>query len=92
MLSPGAPPDSDIKWMHRLKDLEGKLKAEREGRMLDRSEASRRLLDLEEVAREAQVREAKREKHRKLQQAVGLGGLKSTGGLSRSGSAAGTGN
>ncbi|KAJ4387342.1 hypothetical protein N0V93_007933 [Gnomoniopsis smithogilvyi] len=87
VLSPGAPPDSDIKWMHRLKDLEGKLKAEREGRMLDRSEASRRLLDLEEVAREAQAREAKREKHRRL----GLpGGRKSpaTGGQ-RSGSAAG---
>ncbi|CAN8105510.1 unnamed protein product [Discula destructiva] len=94
MLSPGAPKDSDIKWMHRLKDLEGKLKAEREGRMQDRSEASRRLLDLEEVAREAQAREAKREKHRKL---VGLGGGRkspggmSAGGLSRSGSAAGTG-
>lgn len=87
ILSPGAPPDSDIKWMHRLKDLEGKLKAEREGRMLDRSEASRRLLDLEEVAREAQAREAKREKHRRL----GLpGGRKSpAGGAQRSGSAAG---
>lgn len=87
LLSPGAPPDSDIKWMHRLKDLEGKLKAEREGRMLDRSEASRRLLDLEEVAREAQAREAKREKHRRL----GLpGGRKSpAGGGQRSGSAAG---
>lgn len=87
VLSPGAPPDSDIKWMHRLKDLEGKLKAEREGRMLDRSEASRRLLDLEEVAREAQAREAKREKHRRL----GLpGGRKSpAAGGERSGSAAG---
>lgn len=87
ILSPGAPADSDIKWMHRLKDLEGKLKAEREGRMLDRSEASRRLLDLEEVAREAQAREAKREKHRRL----GLpGGRKSpAGGGQRSGSAAG---
>lgn len=66
MLSPGAPGDADIKWMHRLRDLEGKLKAEREGRILDRSEASRRLLDLEEVAMEAQAREAKREKHRRL--------------------------
>lgn len=91
VLGPGAPADSDIKWMHRLKDLEGKLKAEREGRMLDRSEASRRLLDLEEVAREAQVREAKREKHRKLQQVIGLGGRKSPGGAgaTRAGSAAG---
>lgn len=70
LLSPGAPGDADIKWMHRLKDLESKLKAEREGRMLDRTEASRRLLDLEQVAREAQVREAKREKHRKMQQAT----------------------
>lgn len=70
MLSPGAPSDADIKWIHRLRDLEGKLKAEREGRMLDRSEASRRLLDLEEVARDAQAREAKREKHRKMQAAV----------------------
>ncbi|PSR81648.1 hypothetical protein BD289DRAFT_462035 [Coniella lustricola] len=57
-------------WISRLKDLEVKLKAEREGRLLDRSEASRRILDLEEVAREAQVREAKREKHRKLQAAA----------------------
>lgn len=88
VLSPGAPPDSEIKWIHRLKDLEGKLKAEREGRMLDRSEASRRLLDLEEVARDAQAREAKREKHRRL----GLpGGRKSpaAGGGQRSGSAGG---
>lgn len=68
LLSPGAPVGADIQWMHRLKDMERKLKAEREGRMLDRSEASRRLLDLEEVARDAQAREAKREKHRKLTQ------------------------
>lgn len=70
VMSPGAPSDADIKWMHRLRDLEGKLKAEREGRMLDRSEASRRLLDLEEVARDAQAREAKREKHRRMQAAA----------------------
>lgn len=70
VMSPGAPSDADIKWMHRLRDLEVKLKAEREGRMLDRSEASRRLLDLEEVARDAQAREAKREKHRRMQASV----------------------
>lgn len=80
LLSPGAPSDADIKWMHRLRDLEGKLKAEREGRMLDRSEASRRLLDLEDVAREAQAREAKREKHRRMQATLTVGGRKSPGG------------
>lgn len=84
LLSPGAPSDADIKWMHRLRDLEGKLKAEREGRMLDRSEASRRLLDLEDVAREAQAREAKREKHRRMQHATLTGSGGGGGGGRRS--------
>lgn len=97
--SPGAPSDADIKWMHRLKDLEGKLKAEREGRRLDRSEASRKIVDLEQVALQAQAREAKIERRRKMDAAVGAGGGGGSGrgkspgpgvgGMSRSASAAG---
>lgn len=74
--SPGAPSDADIKWMHRLKDLEGKLKAEREGRRLDRSEASRKIVDLEQVALQAQAREARIERRKKME-AV----LNTTGGV-----------
>jgi hypothetical protein len=33
----------DNKWMLRLRDLEHKLKAEREGRIMDRGEAMRRI-------------------------------------------------
>ena len=33
----------DNKWMLRLRDLEYKLKAEREGRLLDRGEAMKRI-------------------------------------------------
>jgi len=33
----------DNKWMLRLRDLENKLKAEREGRLLDRGEAMKRI-------------------------------------------------
>jgi len=33
----------DTKWMLRLRDLEYKLKAEREGRLLDRGEAMKRI-------------------------------------------------
>lgn len=94
--SPGAPSDADIKWMHRLKDLEGKLKAEREGRRLDRSEASRKIVDLEQVALQAQAREAKIERRRKMEAATaaaaggsGRGKSPGSGGMSRSASAAG---
>lgn len=88
--SPGAPSGADIKWMHRLKDLEGKLKAEREGRLLDRSEASRKIVDLEQVALQAQAREAKIERRRKMDAALATGGKKSPAmGNSRSASAAG---
>lgn len=93
--SPGAPSDADIKWMHRLKDLEGKLKAEREGRRLDRSEASRKIIDLEQVALQAQAKEAKIERRRKMEAALAAGGGGSagkspgSGGISRSTSAAG---
>jgi hypothetical protein len=33
----------DNKWMLRLRDLEAKLKAEREGRIMDRGEALKRI-------------------------------------------------
>lgn len=83
--SPGGPSDTDVKWMHRLKDLEGKLKAEREGRKLDRSEASRKIIDLEQVALQAQAREAKIERRRKMDAAAQA----AQGGASRATSAAG---
>lgn len=73
-LSPGAPFDAEIKWMHRLKDMENKLKAEREGRRLDRNEASRKIISLEEVALQAQAREAKIERRRRMEAALSLQG------------------
>lgn len=79
--SPGGPSDAEIKWMHRLKDLEVKLRAEREGRLLDRSEASRKIVTLEEVALQAQAREAKMERRKKLDAALSsAGGLAGGGG------------
>lgn len=68
--SPGSSDTEKIKWMHRLKDLEGKLRAEREGRLLDRSEASRKIVTLEEVALQAQAREAKMERKKRLEAAL----------------------
>ncbi|KUI59181.1 Anucleate primary sterigmata protein B [Cytospora mali] len=85
-LSPGAPSDAEMKWLHRLKDLEGKLRAEREGRLLDRSEASRKIVTLEEVALQAQAREAKMERRKRMDAAlaaasgVGSGGDKGKSG------------
>ncbi|KUI66834.1 Anucleate primary sterigmata protein B [Cytospora mali] len=85
-LSPSAPSDAEMKWLHRLKDLEGKLRAEREGRLLDRSEASRKIVTLEEVALQAQAREAKMERRKRMDAAlaaasgVGSGGEKSKSG------------
>lgn len=73
-LSPGAPFDAEVKWMHRLKDMENKLKAEREGRRLDRNEASRKIISLEEVALQAQAREAKIERKRRMEAALTLQG------------------
>lgn len=73
-LSPGAPSDAEMKWLHRLKDLEGKLRAEREGRLLDRSEASRKIVTLEEVALQAQAREAKLERRKRMEAALSAAG------------------
>ena len=41
------PYPADPRWILRLRDLETKLKLEREGRLMDRSEASKRLLEQE---------------------------------------------
>ena len=41
------PYPADPRWILRLRDLESKLKLEREGRLMDRSEASKRLLEQE---------------------------------------------
>ncbi|EOO01264.1 putative anucleate primary sterigmata protein b protein [Phaeoacremonium minimum UCRPA7] len=57
----------NTKWMHRLKDLELKLKAEREGRALDRNEANRRINTLEQITDQARMREAKEERRRQLE-------------------------
>ncbi|KAJ9150082.1 Anucleate primary sterigmata protein b [Coniochaeta hoffmannii] len=56
-------PGADNKWMLRLRDLEYKMKAEREGRVMDRGEAQRRLKGYEEEnarLREQLERERKR--------------------------------
>ncbi|KKY35452.1 putative anucleate primary sterigmata protein b [Diaporthe ampelina] len=82
-LSPGAPLDAEIKWMHRLKDMENKLKAEREGRRLDRNEASRKIISLEEVALQAQAREAKIDRKRRMEAAMSLAGSNEKGGSGR---------
>ncbi|KAL1857609.1 hypothetical protein Daus18300_010249 [Diaporthe australafricana] len=88
--SPGAPLDAEIKWMHRLKDMEIKLKAEREGRRLDRTEASRKIISLEEVALQAQAREAKLDRRRRMEAALSLSGSGDrAGGGKRSPSAGG---
>ena len=44
---PVEPYPADPRWILRLRDLESKLKMEREGRLMDRSEASKRLLEQE---------------------------------------------
>ncbi|OAA65374.1 anucleate primary sterigmata protein B [Niveomyces insectorum RCEF 264] len=46
-LGPGDGYSSDPRWILRLRDLENKLKVEREGRTMDRNEASRRLREQE---------------------------------------------
>lgn len=79
-MSPGAPLDAELKWMHRLKDMENKLKAEREGRRLDRNEASRKIISLEEVALQAQAREAKIERRRRMEAAMSIQGSGDKGG------------
>lgn len=84
-LSPGAPSDAEMKWLHRLKDLEGKLRAEREGRLLDRSEASRKIVTLEEVALQAQAREAKMERRKRMEAALSAAGSGGAGGGSGGG-------
>ncbi|KAB5518171.1 anucleate primary sterigmata protein B [Coniochaeta sp. 2T2.1] len=60
---PQQNPGADNKWMLRLRDLEYKMKAEREGRVMDRGDAAKRLRDYEEEnakLREALERERKR--------------------------------
>ena len=54
----------DTKWMLRLKDLEYKLKAEREGRLMDRGEAMKRI-NASEVENEALRGDLEREKERR---------------------------
>jgi predicted nucleic acid-binding Zn-ribbon protein len=56
-------PGADNKWMLRLRDLEYKMKMEREARVMDRGDAQRRLKTYEEenqMLREALEREKKR--------------------------------
>jgi hypothetical protein len=49
-LAPGAPQSSEQRWVYRLKELERRLKAEREARLLDRSGARKRIEDAEAVS------------------------------------------
>lgn len=60
--SPGLTGGSDNKWMLRLRDLENKLKAEREGRILDRGEAIKRInaTEQENVALKENLEKEKR--------------------------------
>ncbi|KXX74687.1 Anucleate primary sterigmata protein B [Madurella mycetomatis] len=60
--SPGTTGGSDNKWMLRLRDLENKLKAEREGRILDRGEAIKRInaTEQENVALKENLEKEKR--------------------------------
>lgn len=65
-------PGADNKWMLRLRDLEHKMKAEREGRVMDRGDAARRLRAYEEE--NARLREAlEREKDRERGKRAGGG-------------------
>lgn len=58
------------KWIHRLRELERRLKAEREARLLDRSGARKRLEERDAVNEELR-RELERER---VKRSVGLGG------------------
>jgi chromosome segregation ATPase len=59
----GGPPGQE-KWIHRLRELERRLKAEREARLLDRSGARKRLEERDAVNEELR-RELERERVRK---------------------------
>ncbi|KAK3388787.1 hypothetical protein B0T20DRAFT_448433 [Sordaria brevicollis] len=67
---------SDNKWMLRLRDLEYKLKAEREGRILDRNEALKRIntSESENLALRENLEREKRRKRESAQSSTGGGG------------------
>lgn len=72
----GSSSSSDNKWMLRLRDLEYKLKAEREGRILDRNEALKRINTSESenlALRENLEREKRRSKRESAQSSAGGG-------------------
>lgn len=60
------------KWIHRLRELERRLKAEREARLLDRSGARKRLEERDAVNEELRM-ELERERMRKERDAVNEG-------------------
>lgn len=67
---------ADNKWMLRLRDLEYKLKAEREGRILDRNEALKRIntSESENLALRENLEREKRRKRESAQSSSGGGG------------------
>lgn len=68
----GGTTSADNKWMLRLRDLEYKLKAEREGRILDRNEALKRI-NTSESENLALRENLEREKRRKRESAQSSG-------------------
>jgi hypothetical protein len=61
---PDAGGSSSEKWIHRLRELERRLKAEREARLLDRSGARKRLEERDAVNEELRM-ELERERMRR---------------------------
>ncbi|KHE82766.1 hypothetical protein GE21DRAFT_10371 [Neurospora crassa] len=72
----GSTTSTDNKWMLRLRDLEYKLKAEREGRILDRNEALKRIStsESENLALRENLEREKRRKRESVQSLSGGGG------------------
>ncbi|TKA55479.1 hypothetical protein B0A49_12906, partial [Cryomyces minteri] len=69
---------SEQRWIHRLKELERRLKAEREARLLDRSGARRRL---EEGRMENEVLKMQLEREKVRRESVISGGSEASGGV-----------
>ena len=72
-LAPGAPQSSEQRWVYRLKELERRLKAEREARLLDRSGARKRIEDAEAVSEGLRI-QLEREMGRRASLEEELGG------------------
>lgn len=80
----GGTTSADNKWMLRLRDLEYKLKAEREGRILDRNEALKRI-NTSESENLALRENLEREKRRKRESAQSSQSFSGGGGMGTNG-------